>query len=40
MVWAFLFENCKNGTKGENRLAVRTKQVHNRYPLTKNGTNF
>jgi hypothetical protein len=29
MVWAFLFENCENGTKGENRLASRTKQVHN-----------
>ena len=33
MVWAFLLENCGNGTKGENRLAVRTKQVHNTSPL-------
>ena len=28
MVWAFLFGNCENGTKGENSLAIRTKQVH------------
>jgi hypothetical protein len=33
MVWAFLFGNCENRTKGENRLAVRTKQVHNSYSL-------
>ena len=26
---------CKNGTKGENRLAIRTKQVHNMYSLTE-----
>jgi hypothetical protein len=29
MVWAFLFGNCENGTKGENSLAIRTNQVHN-----------
>ena len=28
MVRAFLLENRENGTKGENRLAIRTKQVH------------
>ena len=28
MVLSFLLENRENGTKGENRLAVRTKQVH------------
>ena len=27
MVWAFLFENCENRTKGENRLVIGTKQV-------------
>ena len=29
MVWAFLLENGKNRTKGENNLAIRTKQVQN-----------
>ena len=33
MVRAFLLENRENGTKGENRLAVRTKQVHNMHSL-------
>ena len=33
MVWAFLVEDCENRTKGENRLAVRTKQVHSSYSL-------
>ena len=28
MVRAFLLENRENGTKGENMLAIRTKQVH------------
>jgi len=28
-------ENCRNGTKGENMLAIRTKQVHNIYLLPK-----
>ena len=28
MVRAFLLENRENGTKGENRLVIRTKQVH------------
>jgi len=28
MVWAFFWKITKNGTKGENRLAIRTKQVH------------
>ena len=28
MVWAFPLKNYKNRTKGENRLAIRTKQVH------------
>ena len=28
MVWAFLLKNYENRTKGENRLAIRTKQVH------------
>jgi len=35
MVWAFLLENRENGTKGENRLAVRTKQVHTMFPLSE-----
>ena len=33
MIWAFLLENRENGTKGENRLAVRTKRAHNSYSL-------
>ncbi len=33
MVWAFLLENRENGTKGENRLEIRTKQVHSSYSL-------
>ena len=33
MVWAFLLKNCENGTKGENRLDIRTKQVHDVYSL-------
>jgi hypothetical protein len=33
MVWAFLLENGKNRTKGENSLAIRTKQVQNRVSL-------
>jgi hypothetical protein len=28
MVWALLLKSCENRTKGENRLAFRTKQVH------------
>ena len=28
MVRAFLLKNYENRTKGENRLAIRTKQVH------------
>ena len=35
MVWAFLLENRENGTKGENRLAIRTKQVHTTYTLSE-----
>ena len=35
MVWAFLLENCENRTNGENRLAVRTKQVHTMFPLSE-----
>ena len=35
MVWAFLLENRENRTKGENRLAVRTKQVHTMFPLSE-----
>jgi len=35
MVWAFFLENRENGTKGENRLALRTKQVHIVSPLSE-----
>ena len=35
MVRAFLLENRGNGTKGENRLAIRTKQVHNMCTLSE-----
>ena len=35
MVWAFFLENRENGTKGENRLAFRTKQVHDMFPLSE-----
>ena len=35
MVWAFVLENRENGTKGENGLAVRTKQVHTMFPLSE-----
>jgi hypothetical protein len=35
MVWAFILENRENGTKGENRLVIRTKQVHTMGPLSE-----
>ena len=35
MVRAFFLENCENGTKGENRLAIRTKQVHTMCTLSE-----
>ena len=35
MVWAFLLEIGQNRTKGENRLAIRTKQVHDMSSLTE-----
>ena len=31
--WAFLLENLENRTKGENKLAIRTNQVHSVYCL-------
>jgi hypothetical protein len=33
MVWAFSFGKAKNGTKGENRLAIGTKQVQDTVSL-------
>ena len=35
MLWAFLLENCENRTKGENKLAIRTKQVQDVTSLPK-----
>ena len=35
MVWAFFLENRENGTKGENRLEIRTKQVHTMFPQSE-----
>ena len=35
MVRAFLLENRENGTKGENMLAIRTKQVHTMRTLSE-----
>ncbi|MDC0650173.1 hypothetical protein N8Z70_04215 [Candidatus Puniceispirillum sp.] len=33
VVWAFSFGKWINGTKGENKLAIRTKQVHAMHSL-------